>query len=324
MRANRGIEVKLDQSEEAITWLAPSNRAEYQALRRRAVAGDLREPFPGLFGRARTFEALSPRGRAYRTLRTLARLHPDWRFCSFSAAVLYGIHVPFACLGPVHLAVSRGHYKTSSKAIVRHACQHGTARVDGAFVTPINETVADCLCQTSFADGLAIADSALHWYLTSPSQLERYLADHGRWRKGIVQARRTLSYADGRAESGGESLVRAIIIDAGFVLPELQVEMEDPMGARSFVRVDFYWRLADGRVIVLEFDGLQKYLSLVPEQAYATKEDFKNAIKKLSDERVRESHINLTGATVLRLTSREVRDTSYVVSLLERAGIPRR
>lgn len=77
MRANRSIEAKLDQSEDAMRWLAPGSRAEYQTLRRRTVAGDLREPFPGLFGRAGTYEALGPRGCAYRTLKTLVRLHPD-------------------------------------------------------------------------------------------------------------------------------------------------------------------------------------------------------------------------------------------------------
>ena len=324
MRANKAIEAKLDRSEEAVYWLVPDSRAEYQALRRRTMAGNLREPFPGLFGRTATCEALSPRGRAYRTLRTLGRLHPDWCFCSFSAAVLHGIHVPFACLDSVHLAVAPGHNSVSSRTITRHERQHGAVRVDGALVTSIDETVTDCLCRASFADGLAIADSALHWYLTSPSQLTRHLAEHGAWRRGIAQARRTLSYADERAESGGESLVRAIIIDAGFVLPELQVEMEDPMGTRSVVRVDFYWRLPDGRVVVLEFDGLQKYLPLVSQRSHATKRDFKDAIRKLSDERARESRINLTGATVIRLTSREVRDTAYVVRLLKLAGVPRR
>lgn len=324
MRVNSAIETRLDQSEEALCWLSPNSRAEYQALRRRTVAGDLREPFPGLFGRAATYEALGPRGCAYRTLKTLVRLHQDWCFCSFSAAVLHGIHVPFAHLDTVHLAVSPGRYCANSRAITRHVCTHGSVRIDGALVTPVDETVADCLCRTSFADGLAIADSALHWYLTSPSQLKRYLSNHGTRRKGIVQARRVLSYADDRAENGGESLVRAIIIDAGFVLPELQVEMEDPMGTKSFVRVDFFWLLANGRAIVLEFDGLQKYLSAGQEQLCASKAAFRNAIRKLSDERARESHINLTGATVIRLTSREVYDASYVVQLLERAGVPRR
>ena len=324
MRANRDIEAKLDQSEDAMRWLAPSSRAEYQALRRRTVAGDLREPFPGLFGRTGTCGSLGPRGCAYRTLKTLTRMHPDWCFCSFSAAVLHGIHVPFAYLDSVHLAVSPGRYSANSRAITRHERKHETARVEEALVTPIDETVTDCLCAAPFADGLAIADSALHWHLTSPSQLKCYLSDHGTWRKGIVRARRVLSYADGRAEGGGESLVRAIIIDAGFVLPELQVEMDDPLGTRSFVRVDFYWLLAGGRVVVLEFDGLQKYLSHDTEQPHATGKDVRNAIKKLSDERARESRINLTGATVIRLTSRDARDASYVVKLLERAGVPRR
>ena len=38
-----------------------------------------------------------------------------------------------------------------------------------------------------------------------------------------------MAYADGRSENGGESIVRGIMIDLGFALPELQVEIEDPL-----------------------------------------------------------------------------------------------
>lgn len=38
----------------------------------------------------------------------------------------------------------------------------------------------------------------------------------------------TLMHADGRSENGGESVVRAIILELGFAEPDLQVEIEDP------------------------------------------------------------------------------------------------
>ena len=46
------------------------------------------------------------------------------------------------------------------------------------------------------------------------------------------------------------------------------------------------------------------------------------AIAKMTRERVRESHINLTGATVLRFSFAEAMDGEYMRRLLEKAGVP--
>lgn len=322
MRRNEITEQKIRDAEDAMLWFSPSNRTEYSLARRRLSAGKMREPYPGLYGREETCRKLDPRATAYRTLNTLIRDHPTWRYCQFSAALLHGIHVPYSKLKPVHIVVEPTQNCSHTKALRRHACRADIVPIDGALATSIDQTVMDCLCRTSLSEGLGIVDSALHWNLTSMSQLEAYFAEHGTGLRGIEQARSTLSYADERSENGGESALRAIVITAGFALPELQVEIQDPLGSDSYVRVDFYWTLPDGSTVICEFDGAQKYLES-PSAADNPEQALKNAVKKMSDERARESLINLTGAVVVRITSRHLANPAFIITLLERAGVPR-
>ena len=51
-----------------------------------------------------------------------------------------------------------------------------------------------------------------------------------------------------------------MIIVLGFVVPELQISFFDPVTRKTY-RTDYLWRLADGRAIVGEFDGMEKYVN---------------------------------------------------------------
>lgn len=66
--------------------------------------------------------------------------------------------------------------------------------------------------------------------------------------------RSTLSFADPRAESPGESRSRVVIDQLGFVAPRLQTEVRLTGGRRR--RLDFDW---DAAGIIGEFDGKTKY-----------------------------------------------------------------
>lgn len=63
--------------------------------------------------------------------------------------------------------------------------------------------------------------------------------------KGVRHLRRTFAIADGRSESVGESLSRAMMIAVGLPLPDLQVTILDD-GGRFVARGDFGW---DDKVI---------------------------------------------------------------------------
>ena len=126
-------------------------------------------------------------------------------------------------------------------------------------------------------------------------------------------------YADGRSENGGESIVRAVIIELGFDVPELQVEVDDPMRPGASRKVDFYWQLPDGRAVILELDGLKKYYA---DTVLESERGAREVARRFAEERLRESHINLTGATVLRASFSQATNEDYLFRLLVRAGVP--
>lgn len=68
-----------------------------------------------------------------------------------------------------------------------------------------------------------------------------------------------VNYANPKSENGGESLARAIMLELGFVEPELQHEFPNPNHPQSPYRADFMWKV-NGKIIVGEFDGTDKYL----------------------------------------------------------------
>ena len=279
-------------------------------------------PFPGAYALAEPFNQLDPRAQARMTLKAAHTLHPDWTFCSFSAAAAHGLQVPRELLARVHIAIAPSKSRRKHPGRVTCHIDKGGGRMtaDGIPCTSLMQTVLDCLCASTFRQGLAIVDSAIHHRLTTKEQLVDYFIAHGKGRRGIRQARETLKYADGRSENGGESIVRAIIIELGFETPELQIEIEDPMMPGVSKRADLGWRLSDGRYIIAELDGFAKYLTADVHRSGVEKVEW--AVKSMRAERLRESHLNLTGATILRFSFAQALDTPYFFQLLATAGVP--
>lgn len=317
----KSLAARLSKMEAQGLWLTPSNHAEEVLLRRRYIKGDLASPFRGMYARKMCFEAMPARERRLRTIRTLATLHPSWVFCSYSAAVVHGLQVPNNALGSIHYCANGASRKGS--LLTRHRLKlkpHDVVLNGGIRVTSLRKTIVDCLCAADFQTGLAIADSAIHWDLTSKTEIERWIDEDGTHRRGVRQARITALYADGRSENGGESIARAVMIELGFAVPELQVDVFDPMEPGNPKRGDFGWRLDSGRWIIGELDGMVKYRG----NRGHTPQDVDAAIRIMSAERRRESHLNLGGCKVVRFSMREVFDRSYFDQLLRTAGVPRR
>ena len=98
---------------------------------------------------------------------------------------------------------------------------------------------------------LATMDAALHLGACNPTDLWRAI-DEQKGRRGIVQAREVMQYADGRAESPMESEARLVFIDGGLPKPELQFEIVDRYG--RLWRADFAWPAA---MVVAEYESME-------------------------------------------------------------------
>jgi hypothetical protein len=102
-------------------------------------------------------------------------------------------------------------------------------------------------------EGVVVADATFARYRGSESEFASIVEALGKGTRGVTKALRVLAFADGRADSPGESISRVEIARLGFAPPELQAEVRDPSG---FVgRLDFYWPI---QRIGGEFDGLVK------------------------------------------------------------------
>ncbi len=126
------------------------------------------------------------------------------------------------------------------------------AEVEGLRATSPARTVVDLAMTLPFAEAVVPADWALRSGI-GRERLEQVLQEaRPTYRRRRAEA--VLRFADGRAESPGESLSRAFMRMLGVPAPDLQVEFSDWRGRIGFV--DFYWAEAN---LIGEFDGRVKY-----------------------------------------------------------------
>lgn len=130
-----------------------------------------------------------------------------------------------------------------------------TVTVRGIRTTSLFRTVFDAVMLGTFDSALECVNHVLRTGI-SKQDLRIYCAQlHANPRRMDC----ILKYATPLAENGGESMVLAAIIREGFAIPELQHEFTNFENPSAPLRSDFYWKTTDGRIIVLEFDGLGKY-----------------------------------------------------------------
>ncbi len=296
--------------------LVPADRHLAEVLRRKVKTCDVVSPRRGLFARRVYWEGLSPEQKETHLLRGLARLHPGWTFCSVSAALLYGFDVPYDALGAVHINASRGERIRSDKLVRSHAaCETRSYLKRGVRLCSVQEALFGCMRDAPFDCAVAIVDSALRKG-ASKDGLFKYLDAHCKGRKGIVRARMVLAFADGRAESGGESRARVVMARLGFAAPDLQVSIADPFDETKTFRSDYLWRLPDGRLIMGEFDGEVKYRD--PGML-----EGRTSLTVLTNERRRESRLTLYRIPIMRFTFADVQNPQKLEELMVRFGIPR-
>jgi hypothetical protein len=224
-----------------------------------------------------------------------------------SAGIGYGLPVPEADLLRVQLTrPTGGHGRVGPCVHVHYAplCELEIVEINGRPVTSLERTAAD-LARCAFYDrSVSVLDAALHLGANA-EEIRRVLGSQRRWH-GVPVARRALAFADGRAESVGESISRVQIVGYGLPMPELQYAVFSPAG-RWLARCDFAWPTFG---VIGEFDGRIKYLG--PAEAVAD---------VVMAEKAREQAIHDAGWTVVRWGWQDLQGQGDFVARLRRALI---
>jgi predicted transcriptional regulator of viral defense system len=182
---------------------------------------------------------------------------PEACLSHLSAAVLHGLPVPANRLDRVHVTRSRwsGNGRRDRWVHVHGAPldAESITTVEGLRVTSLDRTAVDTARLLPFGQALAVSDAALRAG-ADHRNLVTVMDGLGR-RRGMPVARAAVAYADGRSESAGESLSRAVFLTHHIPPPELQYEVRDRSG-RLVARADFCW---EAFRTIGEFDGRVKY-----------------------------------------------------------------
>jgi len=283
---------------------------ELRGLRRDGVLSSVR---PGAYIHVGPSKEDPDVGSALRhratVLAAARRLAPGSVISHLSAAVVHDLPLwlPFAPADRVQVTRDRRTGARRSPYLDLHsAALHPdeVIGVDGLLVTSVARTVVDLGRSLTLERALVPADAALRNRRTTPDELALAIA-RGAHRPGNAAARRLVAFADGRAESPGESRSRLAIARAGLPDPELQHEVRS--GDRTW-RVDFWW---DRAGVVGEFDGRVKYGRLLAPGADPGEAVFA--------EKVREDALRAIGLSVVRWTWADLSDFAPVAARLRRA-----
>lgn len=314
MKKNVRVQEVLGNAERERRCAFASDKLESEALQRGVASGRLCRPYPGLFADTQTWQSLDPFERIRWQVRALSLKHPDWVYAASTAAVLYGLECPWElCSGKICVVTDRRHRHSSSNTQLCYVHTPGNivARCEEFPVTSVVRTLVDCGLRYPFREVLPMYDSALRNGLTSMDEV--CAVAETVHKAGPV--RRLARYANGLSENGGESFCRGTMIEQGFPEPRLQVEFKGADGSKY--RVDFLFVLANGRSVVVEYDGMQKYQDVAMTQGKTLPEV---VVAEQNRERALLSYVS----QVVRVTYDDVKRRSPLVSKLSAAGIPRR
>ncbi|NMM97471.1 hypothetical protein G1C97_0420 [Bifidobacterium sp. DSM 109959] len=290
-------------------------KALSDALRRRVQAGEIVSPYPNLFASALYWASLNAEERSLHSIRALSKLHPKWVFAGLSAACVYGYeHSYMLHDGTVHIACTGGITKRDSKRLHRvYMSSIPRWRSGDILITSPARTLIDCAA-LPFDRALAVYDSALRYGHVSKTDVSTLMIQTNCDDQAV---KKLLVHANSMRENGGESWAYAHIIELGYAEPLFQITFDNPNNYAMPYRVDFCWKLADGRIIVAEYDGVAKYADTSnPHRA--------NLKAKIAYERRREQHLKEQGVTtVVHLFSETVDDKQLLDATLMNAGVPK-
>jgi hypothetical protein len=221
---------------------------------------------------------------------------PDAVAVGQAALVAAGVHgIPWDFTPEV--AYLDGRYGRSTEHVVIRQVNLGDRHFErnGLRYTAPERALAQAVPTMDRRTAIAVLDSARHLRMVSAAGLIR-AREIAAGRRGSVRAAPWWDESAEGAESVLSSLARVDCVDAGVPPDELQVKVFAPDGT-LLGRGDMGFRLADGRLLVVEIDGAGVHSELVA----------------LFRDRSRQNDlVALGGVVMLRFTWKEVREPGTV------------
>ncbi len=162
----------------------------------------------------------------------------------------------------IHVTVPSSRRNKPKPGLVIHYADFRPSDVielDGLATFSLDLALADFLCDGDKRTAIAALDEAMHGLAPDHVRaLRENVRDRimdRRDRRGIHRALLLLDLATGKAESPPESILRLIVVEAGFPIPEVQYEITTIEGRKLYV-LDMAW---PSRRIALEYDGFASH-----------------------------------------------------------------
>lgn len=175
--------------------------------------------------------------------------------CMQTAAEMYGFDTEPD--GRLHILDPGIRMRPSSEVMVHQRLGAPLENFRGRMLTAPAWTAVEIARTLLRPRALAVLDAALHsGSCTCAGLIEA--VDKQKGRRGIVDVRKLVPIADGRAESPMESEARLVFIDGGLPLPDLQYTIIDLYG--RVWRVDFAW---PGAKVAAEYDSVEWHANAV-------------------------------------------------------------
>ncbi|AWB91041.1 type IV toxin-antitoxin system AbiEi family antitoxin domain-containing protein [Aeromicrobium chenweiae] len=253
------------------------------------------------YGPLQTEEKLAVRSRAVlkRHQGTVALTHQ-------SAAVIHGLPLWDAPLDEVHvtrLDTGRGRHEAGVQHHVGSIGDGDVVEVDGVLVSSPDRCIWELACALPVESALVTVDAALHRGLVTPESLLETAGPFRTWR-GSRAGRLTLSLADARSESPGESRSRYLFWRYDLPTPDLQFRVVDRAGG-LVARADFAWELYRH---LAEFDGRIKFDGTFEPEGFESV-----FAEKRREDRVRAQGWGMTRLVWAHLSAQNARATALRV-----------
>lgn len=160
--ARERIEARLGEAGSRGSCFAATEAADLIYLRRlikKERPRSVFEPYPKLFVKAETWQALDRGARALFIIKGIAELHPHWVFFGPSAALIHGMPVSWKDLRKPYVVTSSSISDAEKAQLVhRSSVKDELCLCQGVRATSPVRTLFDCASRLSFQSALAIVD----------------------------------------------------------------------------------------------------------------------------------------------------------------------